>query len=392
MIRQCRRCDNPFTVTPQRRRYCSDACVEAACKRRCERCGDTFSVPKGKPGHIKKHCSVECRAAANQLNATARGKLSSQRRSETGRTFVACIWPDCPRPQELISLQRCQAKRPMFHRHPECREAYRRFCHGGTKPRKGAELVCQGCGKPIGYRPASRLDQEYCGTCAYQRVGGYKPRTGGEVRICALNGCAEEVWVATWKIKKSKTGNFYCTRVHAGLAARAPCIRCRSCGREQDLLADRQPLTLDLATLTFVCRACRPKQTISRWLVCARPECRKNFRRQVPINEGVDHLRFCTDACRKQHYRVERRCVFCDKVITKRARYKVHCSRECYKQGKIGQPNPHYRPSQAELSILKEWQKGVRGVRPLARASGSSVNTVQKLIKAGKLTASTASV
>lgn len=338
-------------------------------------------MPKGKPGHIKKHCSDECRDAAVRLGATARGKASGQRRSEASRTFVACTWSDCPRPAELIPLPAYKAKRMWEHRHPECREAYRRFCNGGTKPRKGAELTCEDCNKPIGYRPAFRLAQKYCGICANRRNGGYKPRTGDELRQCALDGCPEMVRVTSGQIKKSKTGRFYCSHDHYAQALRAPRIRCSSCGRKRKLLAGRHPRTLDLATLTFECKACRPPQTIVRGFTCGRAGCGKYFLRRAPIDAPVHLVRFCTDACRKKYHHVERKCDFCNKVIEKRARYKFHCSWECYQQVKKGRPNPHYRPSQAELTILAVVRKkGKLPVRDLALLSGTSPTTVQKTL------------
>lgn len=381
--RQCFRCNRPFTVTPQRRRYCSDACVEAASERRCARCGSKFPVQKGHPGRAKKYCSDACREALAHKNATARGKASAQRRSEASRTLVTCIWPDCPRPEDLIALPRYKAKQMSYHRHPECRAAYRRACNGGTTPRRGAELVCEDCGDLIGYRKPSRLYQKYCGKCSYRRQGGDKPRTGGEWRICTLGGCMTDVWVSTWRIKKSKTGNFFCTPAHAGQYTRAPRIHCRSCGCEQVLQAqaNRHPRTLDLTTLTFVCRDCQPQRTIMRGFTCARVGCGKYFRRRVPIDAPPDLKRFCAHPCRKHNYRVERLCDVCDKVIPASRRNKAQCSRECYKQAKQGRPNPHYRPSQAELNILAAVrEKGKLPVRNLAALTGASPTTVHKTL------------
>ncbi len=384
--RQCLRCNLRFTVTPQRRRYCSDACVEAACKRRCERCGKTFSVPKGQPSHIKKHCSDDCRDAAVRLGATARGNMAGQRRSEQSRTFVTCIWPECPRKGELIPLPRYKAKQMSYHRHPECREAYRRSCNGGTKPRKGAELICEDCKEPIGYRPAFRLAQKYCGICANRRNGGYKPRTGDQLRQCAFGGCPEMVRVTPGQIKKSKTGAFYCSSAHYGLANRAPRIHCRSCGRERKLLAGRHPRTLDLSTLTFECKACRPPQTIMRGFTCARAGCGKYFRRRVPIDAPADLIRLCTDPCRKKYHHVERRCDVCDKVIPAR-RNKAHCSRACYKQAKKDQPNPHYRPSQAEIDTLEVVrERGRLPIRAIAALKGISPTAVHKALRKHNIT------
>jgi len=268
------------------------------------------------------------------------------------------------------------------HRHPECREAYRRFCNGGTKPRKGAELICEDCKKPIGYRPAFRLAQKYCGPCAYRRAGGYKQRGGDELRTCSLDGCTEVIRVTAGQIKKSKSGKFYCGLDHYARDLRAPRIHCRSCGREQKLLANSRPLTLDLTTLTFVCSKCRPSRTIVRGFTCARIGCGKYFRRRVSIEAPPDLIRFCTDACRRQHYRVERRCDVCKGVIETRLRNKAQCSRKCYKQAKQGRPNPHYRSSQAELDILAiVRERGKLPVRVVATLSGTSPTTVQKTFR-----------
>jgi len=118
-----------------------------------------------------------------------------------------------------------------------------------------------------------------------------------------------------------------------------------------------------------------------RGFTCGIVGCGTYFRRRVSIDAPPNLKRLCTNACRKQHFRVERLCDVCDKVIPASRRNKAQCSRECYKQAKKGRPNPHYRPSPAELTILEVVrEKGKLPVRDLARFSGTSPTTVQKTL------------
>lgn len=380
MIHTCRRCEKSFPGTRAGTLYCSDACKEADNTRICKLCGKTFHVTFG---HTRLYCGRKCAGQADREVAIQAS--ATKRRSQ--RISVPCIWPDCPRPYDLLSLPSSWTKHPSKQRHPECRAAYRLACGGGTKPRKGRVVECKGCGTTIGYRMPSQTGQEYCNLCAHRHLRG-KPRPikSGEWRTCPFETCSNVTYVSPSRAARASVT--FCSVAHRFAALESGVIvTCRVCGSVKRYSPSLLPRAMDRATMTWVCTDCRPRKTAVRSFTCA--QCHDSFTRRVSLTSSVDDDRFCQASCRKQYYREMRRranpCQYCGKVIERRGRHKAYCNWDCYIAGKTGQPLPHYHPSKAELRIIAAWTAGARGVRPLARASSASINTVQKLIKAGKI-------
>jgi len=97
-------------------------------------------------------------------------------------------------------------------------------------------------------------------------------------------------------------------------------------------------------------------------------------------------LHFCSKQHWSLHYHERRRrqrpCRQCGTIIQRKGRAVLFCDRTCYTAWREGSTR---RPYQAERRILAAHAAGTRGVRALARASGTSTTTVMKLIRLGRL-------
>jgi len=388
VIRPCKHCEKLFTPLRSNGMYCEVCTQDATRPRVCEQCHGFYTLLPPHPSRLgAKYCSDACRLLANRqvaLDAAAKARV------ERGRVLVRCALADtgaCPRPDELISVVRSKAGSPRYHV-PECNAARYRAGGGRKGTGEGRILSCKKCGKEIGYCSPSETRQ-YCGDCArHIHKGQPKPRGQGQWHECATPACPERVYVAPWEERASITGKFYCA-AHDGRFARRTAVRarCVTCQRVSRFHKSKVPLSVDQKTHTWTCLACRPYKTAMRSFVCL--HCHRSFRRRAEIEATATQEHFCDASCRRAYYQGQREqappCLYCGRTIQRRGRQKTYCDWECYTAAKVGRPHKPYRTSKAEQRIVNAWDAGVRGVRPLARASTSSVNTVQKLIKAGKI-------
>ncbi len=390
MIRPCRHCEMPFA--PQRSaKYCSDACLIAARERTCRFCGKQFHVHQDtQVGH---YCSNECLLKAVRTRGLHEAERARRER-HPGRILVPCLWSDCPRPHDLVSIQRSRASDA---RHPECKVAYRQSpaYRDARWPRQGADVVCEGCGTDLGYRPPAMMDRLLCRDCARQRDKMVRRSRSeekrGEEHVCGLLACSNRFHAKPARVARSKTGKVYCCHAHA----RADCstrttVRCIACGNTRFYKAAHIPLSVDRDTMSWTCPGCRQPKSAMRVFACL--QCAKSYRRRVYFGPRETKQHFCSFGCRRLYYRDLRRranpCRQCGNIIERRGHGNVYCGWDCYTAHKTGRPNKHYRPSKAEIRVLDAWAAGARGpVRVLAKVTRTSPATVQKLIKAGKLVA-----
>jgi len=380
--RPCQRCGTLFSPKGNAK-YCSEACSAAARQRTCGSCGKTFHVRQD--NQVGHYCSRQC--ILNDVRALGI-EAAEKVRHQQGRIEVPCVCPDCPRLHVLISVQR---NRAIYAHHSECEDRYRALVASKRGyARRGAVLTCERCKREIGYRKPSRLDQKLCRACATQQTRGTAhPNTRrGEMRVCALPECSNVFYAKAARIKHSKTGRLFCCPEHAHAGARtAVSVRCRACNAERRYEPSKLPVDVDRSTMTWTCPTCRPHKSGMVSFTCL--HCDKAYRRRTYFGAHETREHFCSAACRRLYHREVRRratpCRRCGSVIERRGKGNVYCSWDCYIAAKTGRPNRHYRPSKAELRVIEKWRAGVRGVRPLARASEASVNTVQKLMRTGKI-------
>lgn len=384
--RACRQCGSSFTVTLKNHVYCSHTCRLVAQRRTCKLCHRVFIDRATVP---RKFCSNECRLKAGRAHA-----LEGARRVkiERGRTLVECAWSECPKRDELISTVRSKMKKRHFHG-PECREAWKDAGGHDGRLREGAVLACKKCGAEIGYRPPGQLEQEYCGICSRSLRGGVKVAgvSTAFVRRCAL--CDVSVTRTASQGRRQK--NAFCSPDHYTIWRQRRSValknvvdvQCVVCATSRTYRAGKIPRTVDCGTLTWTCPSCRTYKSGVVSLVCSYARCGKSFKAAILLaNRDRDH--FCSAAHRTRHYHETRvrtlHCQRCDSIIQRRGVGKF-CTRACYVAERTGQTRPTSLATDAEQRILLAWQANVRGVRALARASGASVNTVRKLIAAGKM-------
>lgn len=390
LIRACKSegCERSFSSTRRNKVYCPTCTALAMCPRQCQHapCSRLYTV-KSAAYLDSKYCSIPCSLAANRQIAC---DAAAKARVGRGRVEVDCALVasgQCLHPDELISVVRSQSEMRKYHI-PDCNEIG--YETGDRREKKSTLRFCEKCDEPIGYHFPSSFTK-YCRDCGLGTCKGQPlPRGRGAWHTCAWTGCANQIYVAPWRAKLSKAGPFYC-KDHDGRRARrtATRVRCTECKSVRRYHKGKVPTSIDPATLTWVCLACRPYKTTARPFVCA--QCDRPFTRRVKTSTPVvdSDVHFCTLACRKV-YAEERRaeappCHHCNKVIQRRGRHKKYCDWTCYRAAKIGRPVLRSRPSKAEQRIIVAAQGGVRGVRPLARASRTSSATVQKFIKLGKI-------
>lgn len=377
-MRSCRHCGASFAPNAHRRDYCSETCAKAAPERTCQQCGKAFSVKA--PAQRGLYCSNVCRGKA--IHGRAILGAAAARRAR-GRLEVPCAFAACPSPDALLSVHRSRSG--ARHYHPECWQAYRQ---SGALRQKGSILTCQTCGGEIGYRMPSEQQQKYCIACWITMRKGKRgprvqaPRLMRECPFChAVVSCLPSM--------AARTATSFCSAEHYYAWRRMQHrtqVRCLRCGKERHYFPSALPLGVNRSTMTWTCLDCRSRKTTMRACTCQ--YCGKGFSARITFS-APSNRRFCTLACRQEHYRRRRRdrpgCQRCGQLIQRRGQHLRFCNWQCYTDAKQGRPNPHWHPSQAEQRVLEQWAAGVRGVRPLARAAWVSGNTVLKLKRAGRL-------
>jgi len=397
MERQCLQCETPFTLSHRRKYYCSETCVEMA---RTWVCAGCSAIKKARfPSQKKTYCA-DCCARQRGFLARTFFQETRDRQVAQGRVLVVCTYDKCPRPEDLLDRTRSESKHPSLCRHPECKIALREDRHGGNRPLAGREAFCTGCGRPRGHlRPSYARKFKHCRACAVRirEAGKIQPESPAtlvaddqvhelkEWRACGLVGCDSGRLVYVSEIRKYPNRTFYCSRPHfkAATAMRVPRVHCRACGRERALERAHIPQTFDPETMTYLCQACRPTRSLVRMFTCHRAGCSTLFERRVSVN-APDIPRFCSLTCHVLHYDGGRALCAnsrCYNPIPRRKLHNRYCGVACYQIAERGQPNPHHQPSKAEQAVLLQWERGERGVRNLATASGVARNTVRRVLR-----------
>lgn len=389
LTRLCKResCGQPFTPTMRNKAYCPACTALAARPRLCQRagCGLVYTV-KSPAALDSKYCSIPCSLTANRQNAC---DAAAKARRARGRVEVECALVKsgrCLHPDDLITVVRSRSGAPTHHK-PDCQAIGRETGYGRKK--KGATRACEKCGQDLGYRFPSDATK-YCRDCGCGTCKGRSlPRGRGEWHTCASVKCDNRIYVAPWRAKLSAAGLFYCED-HDGrrarrTATRVRCTKCKSIGRYHK---GKVPTSIDPATLTWICLACRSYKTAVRSFLCM--ECGDLFERRVKTSAPDTGVHLCRKTSCRSAYREKIRaqsppCAYCGEVIQRRGRHRKYCDWTCCRAAKKGRPVFHYRPSKAEQRIMAAWKGGARGVRPLARVSRTSPATVQKFIRAGKI-------
>ncbi len=364
-MKVCERAGCGVLFTPQGRgqqHFCSDTCSQEAHRRVCQYppCQKGFSVVR--PSQKGRYCSKTCQYAALRSQLVANVTKATSKRVAKGRIYVACAWEHCPRPDELIPAIRSKGAIRHYHT-PDCHKAWQ-HAGGGRKGVKRLGATAERSAVLLGARA---LVSRACPICD-------KP-------------CPVTASLA------ARTAHSFCSRVHylewfrAHRLDRRQEVRCLTCGEARAYSSCRIPQAVDRVTMAWICPACQVRQTGMRTQVCTYAACGKTFTARVRLRPpSQEH--FCCADHRARHYLAQRRarqCQRCGHLIPRRGRKVAYCSWACYIAAKKGRPLPHWRPSKAEQRILEQWTEGVRGVRALARESGASVNTVRKLIAAGKM-------
>ncbi len=373
--RICKRegCGRPFHPSAWGlKKYCSDACQREDFRRICQNpmCGREFF--KKSTADSGRFCSNDCMKVALHAGRVARMKMETAKRVAKGRIKVECgLGPLCLHPGVLIAqpLSKCSVDangrdtREKLHYHvPDCEEVWRKSGGG----RKGTGRAVSAPEQP----PAS-------------------PITGPATRACPV--CSKTTSIDARRAARTK--NTFCSQAHhlewfhTRGAARRQEVRCTTCGETRSYPMSRVPRAVDRVTMTWVCPSCAARRTGVRTQVCAYVECGKTFTARVRLSPpSKEH--FCCADHRTRHYlgrKRARRCARCGGRLQRNGRNVLYCGWSCYTAAKKGAPLPRHQSSQAERRILEQWTEGVRGVRALARESGASVNTVRKLIAAGKM-------
>ena len=394
MIRSCKRCEASFESSSRNKAYCPSCTEEARRPRRCEQCKKTYNITT--PARLdSQFCGNACRIEkVLKLKGPAGVKAAAAKRRALGNVEVQCAYVEhglCvhPDPTEKISVVRSQEGGNHYHQ-PDCLALFRDGGPGRAHLSKSTERFCATCHRSLGVRFSS-YPAQHCRACAtILSKGQPKTRDAGEQRPCAEPGCATLIHVVPWQAKASQTGRFFC-QDHDGRHARqgAHTVRCVDCNTEQLFYKSRIPVSVDRQTMTWSCPQCRPCRTAWRIFICTYAPCDRVVRRRIDTRQGQDGDHFCTSAHRWAHYNTLRpRGPVCQRrgCGNECARQDaVYCSWACFVEATSGRARRRVNPSKAELRVLTAWSSGVRGIRPLAREAKASVNTVQKLIKAGKI-------
>lgn len=383
MLISCPQCHTEFTWTRHNPKFCSDECHKAARTRTCKYCGKPFTVR-----YLTKKTEAhrECHLAAKLPEIVA----ALRTRRAAGRVTAPCGWGDkCLFPGVPVSVTKSKADRHKHH--PECWEARGRYAGGTTGKGRGKVLWCQKCGCEIGYRTPSGLGQKLCRECASVSSGTHSRVKSGEWHPCPV--CGTQTYLKRSQMEAGKPGccsptcGYAWRRAHSGTKA----LTCQGCGVVKRFPATHLPRSITRGGATWTCAACRQPKTGYQERTCE--HCQKSFRARIRLAKP-EASRFCSLACRHDHYKEVRRrrgpCAQCGGPIKRRGANGKHCSWACEVAARQGKPHPRWRPSPAEVRVLEQWTAGVRGVRPLARAAGVADTTVRNMKAAGKLVESAA--
>jgi hypothetical protein len=375
VMRSCRRCHKSFQPKTPTQCYCGEDCQQAALARECLQCHGIFYAATEK--QYRKYCKAECKAEAGGQERIA---AAAQARTERGRVLVACAWEHCPQPDEPISIVRSKSEGRHFH--DECRKQWREAGGARKGTGKGKELFCKGCGESKGYCGPSRLHEDFCYDCRRR-----KPEIvqGSVTRICAAPGCEKLVTVSAARAALYKRS--FCRKHGHGWQRRQGfTVTCVTCRGKRHYAPSRVPLSVDKATMTWTCPGCRTYGTTTQTRECA--YCHRDFPARITLSVMEEaRPRFCRWSHRQKYYDdLRRRCRYCERRITRKGQGHKYCDRTCYTAAVTGQPKPDRRTFAAELRIRDAYeQAGIRGIRALARASNTSVNTVRKFLQAGRI-------
>jgi len=333
VIRSCRRCQRPYTSTRQGQRYCLD-CAATAYDRVCAipACGKHFRVHS--PSQAGIYCSMQC--------------VGEAKRSEVEVTCAVC--------SASFHEPRWKAD---HNKHFFCSREHR--LEWGR--RDVVEVVCRACDETRHYSPA------------------HVPASADRASLTwTCKACRRQARIAvnTYTCEFCHEGF---TRLYPQSDQSAP----RFCSRDHYFAWKREHST---SFTSVVCAYCLRLELQAKDVNNKEAYERAFFTmRRHRLNTPAKH-RFCNRAHRALYYQPftvhARRCAHCDEIIKRRGETK-YCKWACYVAARRGQPRPTRLTVDAERRIHAAREDGVRGIRPLARASGASVNTVKKLIKAGTI-------
>ncbi len=440
MIHLCERCHASFAVVRGRQRYCPP-CTTLMLTRVCARptCGKKFSV--GYLTSPQQYCDNVCQREAVYAKkrqartlfrcalgddcprpddlipkepSRAEGKhyhpeclktflRSGDQRRGAGQGSVVAVCQIC---HHDIGLRRLSSRPVKYHRACYDRRRGESLSRVGRQ-REGAEHPCTECGTLV-YRPphASGAKAFFCTVAC--RIAWRRGRGKG-----------------LWRTPQARS------RLH---------VTCTECSDVREFVPSTLPRSIDRERMTWMCLSCRRKQNEWKTLRCDYAACRIVFKRFAPRRQNRQH-HFCSqphhlawlkdnrlpkirltcaycqieaaagkrphdDICfelrrskvrnSKHHFcslahvalysheqrRRRRLCQQCGEIIERKGPDVLFCTDKCYRAWRRGR-STHHRGT--EEKIIAAWQNGVRGVRALARASETSVNTVQKVLRSGKL-------
>lgn len=386
MIHHCIQCGVEFTATRQNHPVCQ-ACKDANSAAVCVHCGQIFARAR----QTQSYCSQRCRLAAMQSRGTA---AQAQARRIQGRIEVRCIWPHCPTPELLISVRRSQGER---HYHPDC---YQGHLKAGAGLRNRYVVNCAHCGKKL-ERTASRVASVAHSFCSKDHAFAWQRAARPSVRCvqCGTTTVAAPSQTKRYPTVDQETMTWTCPACRHDKAVAARSSVCTHCGVSFTAWHAKPGIPRFCCRAHFfVWRAAhRPPKAIVR-IVCAycQIEAESGLRDSQDVTFTMprcrvkrSRLHFCSKRHRALYVHEKRRrtsvCQHCGSIIQRKAHYPAFCDRTCYSAFRRGRERITWRVTDAERRLQAAWVAGVRGVRPLARESGASVNTVQKLLKAGKL-------
>ncbi len=306
------------------------------------------------------------------------------------RKHVVCAWEECPQRDVLIEVTPFGARRPRYH--DGC---------GNQKKRTGQDVQCANCGKTAYKTPTQMGDREnhfcdkrchemwsrheqrrvMCLSCGEERAysKGHFPRTADpQMMTWTCPSCRKKARILTHTYQCEQCRDSF-TRLYRSSKDGLP----RFCSHQHAMDWRRAHSTAFIPT---VCAQCLREE-----LQVVDPDYKEAYRKATfpmprsRLGTPAQH-RFCSQSHRCRYYRIlhAERCKSCNVIIQHKGNG-MYCSRECYSAQCIGQARPTSLTADAEQRIVAAWQVNVRGVRALARESGASVNTVRKLIAAGKL-------
>lgn len=420
-LARCIECGAEFHPRAARSKYCP-ACAyprrrpRTVARRVCPVCDIEFQPRNASIQYCSRVCSSKGKRPRPKIltprpclfcGVEFQPRLSTQKfctqahhyawRSADARFLTRCAWPTCPRPEELVSTTRTEDKRHHRAYHPDCRDAYH-AAHAG------AVIFCQQCGDEIGYRPHNKLGQKYCAAC-HRHIRGPRPDRKRGVQVpCTFCGMG----VYRTAVRIQRTQHAFCDRAHylawkqqeAELHRTNTKVCCAYC--HVSFIPKKQHRARPMQQFHFCSRShyiawqherkafvtLRCEQCWREAAAGTRPWNKTTFiRARSLVRPARRH--FCTPRHAGLYQTEQRRrttpCRHCGCIIQRKGTGNVFCNKTCYFAWRQGRTMTNTRALKAEHRILAAWNRGVRGIRPLARASETSINTVSKLLKSGKL-------